>query len=317
MALKILRIANSSVYSRGDRVDTVHQALLRIGMQSIRQVVLNIGVVERFSSPAFKDHLATSQFWEHSITCGIIAAEIAHAQDAKEADSAFTSGLLHDLGRVVLAEALGDQCIQVIETARRLEAPLELVETRMLLLNHADVMDRLLSAWKFPKHMVDPITFHHASAGSVRSAAPARVPEILRLGLANRLAHAMLLGNSGNETIYPTEEYCRALNISAALDRAAVRVRCVAVPGRPRKDLRAVGTGRVAVAGGNTPSLVCRGSRHSLGLRRAEQRRVERPIGHEQRQQSLGLGAEENGPLNLAVGVLVLRGAEDPHPPGP
>lgn len=220
MALKILKVANSSVYSRNDRVDTVHKAILRIGMESIRQTVLNIGVVERFSSPAFKEHVSTAHFWEHSIACGIIAAEIAHAMDGKEADSAFTSGLLHDLGRVIFAEALGDQYIGVIETARRLNVPLELVETRMLLLNHADVMDRLLNAWKFPKHLVEPIMYHHLSVGSVRGVAPTRMPEILRLGLANRLAHAMMLGTSGNETIYPTEEHCRALNIAPETIRA-------------------------------------------------------------------------------------------------
>ncbi len=220
MALKILKIANSSVYSRGDRVDNVQKAILRIGMESIRQTVLNIGVVERFNSPAFKEHVSTTQFWEHSIACGIIAAEIAHATNATEADSAFTSGLLHDLGRVIFAEALGDQYIRVIETARRLQSPLELVESRMLLLNHADVMDRLLNAWKFPKHLVEPIMYHHLSAGNVRGVAPSRVSEILRLGLANRLAHAMLLGTSGNETTYPTEEHCRALNISPATIRA-------------------------------------------------------------------------------------------------
>jgi HD-like signal output (HDOD) protein/DNA-binding NarL/FixJ family response regulator len=219
MALKILKVANSSVYSRGDRVDTVQKAILRIGMESIRQTVLNIGVVERFSSPAFKEHVSTAHFWEHSIACGIIAAEIAHAMDGKEADSAFTSGLLHDLGRIIFAEALGDRYIGVIETARRLNAPLELVETRMLLLNHADVMDRMLNAWKFPKHLVDPIMYHHLSAGGVRGVAPTRMPEILRLGLANRLAHAMLLGTSGNETIYPTEEHCRALNVSPSTIR--------------------------------------------------------------------------------------------------
>jgi len=219
MALKILRLANSSVYSRDDRVDTVRKAVLRIGMSSIRQTVLNIGVVERFSSPAFKDLLSTPHFWEHSIACGIIAAEIAHELKLKEADSAFTSGLLHDLGRMIMAEVLGDSYIEIIETSRALRAPMEVVETRMLSMSHAEIMDRLLSAWKFPSHLVMPIMHHHVSVGGARSAFPSRANDIIRLGLANRLAHAMLLGTSGNETIYPTEEHCRALGIEAATIR--------------------------------------------------------------------------------------------------
>jgi HD-like signal output (HDOD) protein/CheY-like chemotaxis protein len=214
MALKILKVANSSVYSRGDRVDSVHKAVLRIGMESIRQAVLNIGVVERFGSPAFNSAISTQQFWEHSTACGIIAAEIAHELGAKDADTAFATGLLHDLGRVILAETLGLDYVRVIEAARSLQAPLELIESRMLLLNHADVMDRVLLAWKFPKHLVDPIMFHHLSVGGVRKVAPNRAAEVLRLGLANRLAHAMLLGDSGNGTIYSTDEHCRALGVT-------------------------------------------------------------------------------------------------------
>ena len=202
MSLKMLKLANSPVYMRGDRVDTVHKALMRIGVSSIRQAVMNIGVVERFSAPAFGELLSTGQFWEHSIACGLIATQLAEARGEQDADTAFTCGLLHDLGRVVLAEVLGERYSGVIETARSVEAPLEQVESRMLLLNHADVMDRLLTGWKFSKHLIDPIMHHHLSVANARGVIPARRGEILRLGLANRLAHAMLLGDSGNVTIY-------------------------------------------------------------------------------------------------------------------
>lgn len=219
VALKILKLANSTVYSRGDFVDTVHKAVLRIGMQSIRQAVLNIGVVERFGSLAFEHHLDTPHFWEHSIACGLIAAELAHALEHKEPDIAFTAGLLHDLGRVIYAERLGEQYVHVLEVARDLQLPVEDVESRLLLMSHAKVMDRILHAWRFPKDLVDPIVFHHAEAGDVRSLAPNQAAEVLCLGLADRLAHAMMLGSSGNDTIYPTEEHCRCLGLEPAAIR--------------------------------------------------------------------------------------------------
>lgn len=219
VALKILKLANSSVYSRGDRVDTVHKAVLRIGMQSIRQAVLNIGVVERFGALAFEQHLSTPLFWEHSIACGIIGAELAHSLKHKEPDIAFTAGLLHDLGRVLYAERLGEQYVHVLEVARAMRLPLEEVESRLLLMNHAEVMAKILQAWRFPKDLVSPIVFHHAAAADVRSAAPHQGAETLRLGLADRLAHAMMLGSSGNDTIYPTEEHCRLLGVEPAMVR--------------------------------------------------------------------------------------------------
>lgn len=200
-------------------MDTVHKAVLRIGMQNIRQVVLNIGVVERFGSLAFEQHLSTPLFWEHSIACGIIAAELAHALNHKEPDIAFTAGLLHDLGRVIYAERLGEQYVQVLEAAQAMGLPLEQVESRLLLMSHAEVMEKILQAWRFPKDLVNPIVFHHAAPGDVRSVAPHHRAEVLRLGLADRLAHAMMLGSSGNDTIYPTEEHCRLLGVEAAAVR--------------------------------------------------------------------------------------------------
>jgi len=98
IALKILRIANSSAFSRGDRVDTVHKAVLRIGLEQIRQTAMSIGVMERFGTLGLGDRLTAPMFWEHSIACGIIAAEIAHALKHKDPEVAFTTGLLHDLG---------------------------------------------------------------------------------------------------------------------------------------------------------------------------------------------------------------------------
>ncbi len=219
VALKVLKLANSSVYSRGDHVDTLHKAVLRIGMQSIRQAVLNIGVVERFGSPAFQRHLSTPLFWEHSIACGLIAAELAHALGHEGPDIAFTAGLLHDLGRILYAERLGEQYVEVLEAARAMELPLEQVESRLLLLNHADAMNQVLSAWKFSRDLVNPILFHHADAGDVKSLAPHQTVDVLRLGLADRLAHAMMLGSSGNDTIYPTEEHCRLLGVEAEVLR--------------------------------------------------------------------------------------------------
>lgn len=213
MALKLIKLANSTVYTRGEPVNSVKTAVLRIGMEQIRQTVLNISVIDQFNNVQFDGLLDYAQFWEHAIATGLIAAEIARVHDAKAADAAFTMGLLHDVGRMILAEQLSDEYVRVLRTARDHQLPLDQTEKRMLLLNHADIMDRVLHAWKFPKDLIDPITFHQLSAGNIRRMTPRQAHEATTLSLANRLAHAMLLGCSGSRTIAPTEELCEALKI--------------------------------------------------------------------------------------------------------
>lgn len=224
MAIKVLKLANSSVYSRGKPVDTVLKAVTRIGMSQIRQVALNISVMENFGDMDIEGYLSCAAFWEHSIACGLVASEITRAMggDEIEVDSAFTMGLLHDMGRLVYAEVLGKDYTQVLQTAQEMKLPLDHVELRMLLNNHAAAMEHILHAWNFPKELVLPIVMHHLSMGNIRQMARGHVGEVARLALANNLAHALLLGSSGNDTLYCTEDLMRGLKLNGVVFKGIV-----------------------------------------------------------------------------------------------
>lgn len=226
IALKVLKLANSAVYTRGEPVDSVQLAVSRIGLGQIRQTVLNISVIDQFSVKS--GPIDFGQFWEHAVATGVIAAEITRRRNdgsEKDVDAAFTMGLLHDVGRMYFAEQFSDEYAKVVETASQLQLPMEQVESRMLLLNHADIMDRVLHSWKFPKQLINPIVYHHLSAGNIRRNAPRQIEEVAALGLANRLAHALMLGSSGNEAIYPTEDLCQLLKLEPdVLDALAAPV---------------------------------------------------------------------------------------------
>ena len=215
VSLRILKLANSTAYTRGEPVDTVQKAVLRIGLTQIRQAVLNISVIDQFSGKDQDIQLSTPQFWEHSIATGLIAVEITHAISDKtsDLDIAFTMGLLHDIGRIIYLEMLGEEYKGVLKAAEFLQVPLEQVESRLLLVNHADAMDRILHKWKFPKDLVNPIALHQLSLGNIRRMATQALNEVVALALANRLAHALLLGTSGNLSLYPMEEFVNLLRI--------------------------------------------------------------------------------------------------------
>lgn len=226
MALKLLKLANSAAFPNGDPVDSVQKAVVRIGVEGIRQCVLSLAVVDRFSAPIPGGEHSMLDFWEHAIAVATIAAELARAAGPRQAEAAFTTGLLHDVGRLIYAEQLGDRYAEVVDAAMRMEVPLERAESRLLLLSHAEVMDRVLQGWNFAKELINPIVLHHHSPAEIRSAAPRQATDALRLGLADRLAHALLLGGSGNDAIYPTEAHCRALGIDGAtLEQIVSRVR--------------------------------------------------------------------------------------------
>jgi HD-like signal output (HDOD) protein/CheY-like chemotaxis protein len=213
LALKILKLANSVAFTRGEPVDAVREAVLRIGLGRIRQAILNIGIVERFGSLGAGDLVHGGQFWEHAIACGVAAGKIAELLEQHDPDVAFTAGLLHDVGRLVLLQQLGEKYIKVMQRARELELPIEQVETRMLRVNHADVMEHVLRLWRFSPHLAVPIVHHHLSATNLRGLVAKDLTEAATLALANRLVHGLALGCSGNAVVYATEAFVDLLRL--------------------------------------------------------------------------------------------------------
>lgn len=221
MAVKVLTLANSPLYTRGDHVRSLQQAVGRIGIHHIRRALMNLAVMERFSSA--DGPLDPALFWEHSISTGLIFAELAKPRPGADPDAAFTLGLLHDIGRVALADALGPLYARVVEAASASGLPLEQVEKRLLLVDHGEAADRVLRGWKFPRDLIPPIVAHHAPATGLRRFPPDDAESIRLLALANHLAVALLLGSSGNLTIYPTEDLCDRLRVDEEAVFAIVR----------------------------------------------------------------------------------------------
>lgn len=217
IAIKVLKLANSPVYSRGEPIETIEMAVPRIGLRQMHQTVLNIGVIEQLGEISIGEHVDAGQFWEHGIACGIIASEIANELKEVEVDAAFTMGLVHDVGRLMYAKQFENEFSEALQVAERLQLPLEQVESRLFLVNHADSMDRLLHMWKFPKRLIDPIVYHHLSIGNIRRMAPRRINEVATLALADRLAHALMIGSSGNDTIYPIKEFMKTLDLDRSI----------------------------------------------------------------------------------------------------
>lgn len=241
MCVKLLRLANARDEDRGEAVQTVTTAVTRLGLRAVRRAVINLGVIEGFSDspdPRFN----AMHFWEHGLATGLIAEAATRALggDDEAADAAFTAGLLHDTGRLVYADLMPDAYGRVLDVAESLGLPVEDVEARLLLVGHAEATDRLFRQWNFPRHLIDPIVFHHHAPADARRAAPKHARQCAVLALADRLAHALALGHSGNPTLYPLDEPLAALGLGDGFVGEAVRT----VPDRMR-EMRKVWLSRV------------------------------------------------------------------------
>lgn len=225
MCIRVLSLANSSTYARGRPVNSVQDAVKRIGIKEVRNVVLALDVVEQYKGSASR-HVDVRHFWEHSLACALIASSIAKACKCPGADDCFLWGLLHDVGRAVLLDKASEPYARVWEAAEALELPLEDLEARVLSLDHCDILERALEHWKFHRDFIIPVVSHHKSAQRIIRLSPSHAESAAIVALANRVAHALLLGSSGNETIYPFGDLLQVLKLKPA-DLARV---CKTVP---------------------------------------------------------------------------------------
>jgi len=203
LATRFLWLANSAAYSRGAQVTSLRKAIVRIGTEKMREAAVSIGILERFGTGT-DEYVHYGRFWEHSITVASAAAEIVrecpHTRHI-EPDVAFTAGLMHDIGRLMLLEELDELYGEVIQEARARHIPLHRAEAKLLLTNHAKVAEEPLFQWRFSARVIRPVSLHHLPLQSVRSLQEPDRYVTMALVLANTLSQSLLLGESGEDSI--------------------------------------------------------------------------------------------------------------------
>ncbi len=164
MSVKVLKLTNSSFYGLSREVDSVKQAVVIVGMEAIKNLVLSASVLDLFKGKS--DNLDFQEsFWRHSLAtaccCRVLARKI-RKRGLVDPDAAFSSGLLHDIGKMVVLCFLPDEHCRLVQGRQsdRAAADYE-IEERTLGYTHAQIGGFLSVHWKLPQRLVDAIAFHH------------------------------------------------------------------------------------------------------------------------------------------------------------
>lgn len=172
MSVKVLKLTNSAFYGLSREVDSVNHAVMIIGLEAVKNLVLSASVLGMFkSNNKNKDY--HEYFWRHSLSTALVAKMIARQFKGGKTlnpDSGFTSGLIHDIGKMVICCFLTDQFSQI---KKHIEENPDVsdrkAEIAILGYDHAQLGRQLAKNWKLPDRMVDTIGFHHSADTSNES----------------------------------------------------------------------------------------------------------------------------------------------------
>jgi len=185
MTAKILQLVNSAFFGLRRHVSNPSQAVMLLGLDTIKALVLSVHVFSQFRL-AQPGEMSLTQLQEHSLAVGTLAQKIIEQEqpnDHQMADFAFTAGLLHAVGRLVLAANLPADYSRALALAR--DNTLSIVEAERLVFEatHAEVGAYLLGIWGLPDPVVEALAYHHEPA---HCACPAFGP-LIAVHVANAL----------------------------------------------------------------------------------------------------------------------------------
>jgi HD-like signal output (HDOD) protein len=196
LAARLLRIVNSSFFGFPSKIETISHAVTIVGMAQLHDLALATTVVNQFKGIP-KDLINMEKFWLHSVATGLAARVIAVYRREPNADRFYLMGMLHDLGRLVLLLNIPDEMQKAMNCYKE-EGLLHEAESKVLGVDHADVVGMLLEMWKLPDMLQEAVAYHHSPGKAPHYPAAASIVHV-----ADIVAHAMELGSCGERYVPP------------------------------------------------------------------------------------------------------------------
>lgn len=194
MTAKILQVTNSAFFALRQEVNTAAHAVSLLGLDTIKALVLTTGIFAPLEGRSFSEGFSIDKLWKHSMLVGTYAKAISERKERSKADAgdAYTAGLLHDIGKLVLASVCTDDYARVHAYATEEEVTLQTAEAAILGCTHSEIGAYLLGIWGLPDVIIESVAYHHRPAESIGS----EFSPLAAVHVANVLAHTRHRGNS-------------------------------------------------------------------------------------------------------------------------
>lgn len=199
LSARLLQIANSSFYGFPSKIDSISRAVTLIGNREISSLALGVSALTIFQDIS-KNLIDMRQILKHSFACGIISRIFAAQKNIPQTEQLFVSGLLHDIGRLVVYRYFPGHAKRLWRQSTESGKLLIQEEPSCLGCRHTDIGKFLLRKWKLPPALENNVAYHHR---------PSMAPNPVHAGIvhvADILVNGMGIGTSGERHVPPLDE---------------------------------------------------------------------------------------------------------------
>lgn len=161
IAARVLRLTNSAFYGFSNRISSIQHAIVILGLNTVKNLVLGISVVKTFTDCCISSKFNREQFWIHTFSTAQGAKNIAKYLQLPNEEDYFIAGLLHDIGILTIDQYFHDQFIQILEHSSKDNASFLECESEILGIDHGELGGRIVERWNVPDFIIDTLTYHH------------------------------------------------------------------------------------------------------------------------------------------------------------
>ncbi len=157
----LLKVVNSAYFGLPEKVDSVHQAIVYLGMAQVVDLVLLSASGENLQTAQEGYDLEAGELWKYSVSSAILARELAEKKGVKETHLIFTAALLKDIGKVILNQYVKDSFDKINALVTKQNFTFREAEKEVIGIDHAELGGMVAENWKFSPKMVEIIRHHH------------------------------------------------------------------------------------------------------------------------------------------------------------
>ncbi len=196
LTARLLRLVNSSFYGFPQRVATVTGAIVLVGFEAIRNLLLSTSIFDLFSNNKSGSEFQREGLWDHSLGCAVGAKVLGEYLRYENVEEIFVEGLLHDIGKIVEMLFMPEKFASAASKALDDDILITVAEDEMFGYTHAEIGKLLAEAWNLPPKLVSTIAYHHEPSLADRFCYEASI-----VHLADILCRSLNMGWGGDNRV--------------------------------------------------------------------------------------------------------------------
>jgi len=160
LSAQLLKLVNSAFYNFPGQIETISRAITLVGLNELRSLIFASKATQTFQQLA-PEKIDMDAFWLRSVYCALVAKKLSNLLLEDNGEAMFLTGLLHDVGTLILFSRLPEQAQQIVDRAEQSGRSLAEVENEVLGFDSAQLGSTLLESWHLPKRLWEPVRFQY------------------------------------------------------------------------------------------------------------------------------------------------------------